>query len=178
MAAKKDVFSIRIDDFLFKNISELTEFFNEELLKNKISRNNLLENAIVKGIKYYYKMAEEHCRNARQQEKLKKIQCEFDEYLLDNFKEYKKENKTICIDAYYHELLKAYCRFENNIYNRDWSVNGLIIGSVINGILFYIQTDRQFITNMNIQIEEYNYEFLMDEITIITKKQYLKMEFR
>lgn len=173
----KDIFSIRIEKELLTNIEKLNKFLNEEVLKNRMSLNSFIEILAVKGIKVYYEKIKTHCTH-EQLEKLASIQKELEEYLLNNFKEGgMKTNKTINIDKYYHELLKAYCLFENNIYNRDWTVNGLIVGTFINGIEFYIRTDKAFIESMHIKTE-YNYQCLMEELMIIVKKQGLNMTFK
>lgn len=174
---EKNTLSIRIVGELYAVVEDFTEFLNTELLRKKVSRTLLMENLFIKGIKHYFDIAEEHC-SEENLKKMEAIRNRLTECVNNPWKEENKLNKTIKIDSIYHNLMKSYVAFENMLYSREFTVNSLLCGSLINGIDFYIKLDTLCIDKMQIEIADYDYNWLIEEIKLIERKQDFTLTFK
>lgn len=174
---EKDILSIRIDGELFAVVEDFTDFLNEELLAKKITKTLLMENLFIRGIKYYFDIAEKYCNDANIA-RLNAIKDRLTAYINNPWREENKLNKTIKFDSIYHNLMKSYVAFENILYCRELTVNGLLCGTVIHGIDFYIKLDTMYMNAMKVVIPDYDYNWIIEEIRLVERKQDFQLKFK
>ena len=171
--------TLRIEKRLEELIIKFINFLNQELMVNKISITAFMEEFVFKGINYYMEVAYQHCTLEKQREELDGISGELKVYW-ENLPYSGKTDtttRTLSIDSETFELLKVYVRLENAVWKRDWTLNGLLIGGMMNGLEFYLSSDLHFI-NSNDVATDYDYSTLIQDIRQCIARKKILITFR
>ncbi len=175
----KDNRTLRIEKRLEAIIIKFINFMNQNLMVNKVSITAFMEAFIFRGIDYYIKAAYEHCASEREKEELDGIVKELEEYWRSQpwSETTDTKTRTISIDSRMFELLKLYIKFEMAVWKRDWTLNGLLIGGMMNGLELYLESDREFVTGNHIVID-FDYDKLIRDIKMCIADKQLRIIFR
>lgn len=171
--------TLRIEKRLEEIIIEFINFLNQDLLVKKISITAFMEEFMFRGIQYYQKAAYQHCPSEKERKKLDAISEKLKAYWNSQPWSEKTDTKTrtVSIDSQLFELLKVYVRFENAVWQRDWTLNGLLIGGMMNGLEYYLDSDLVFMANHNISIE-YDYKELIQNMKACIAQKRFPIMFR
>lgn len=171
--------TLRIEKCLEEIIIKFINLMNQSLMVNRISITAFMEAFIFRGMDYYMRAAYEHCPSEREKEELDGIAAELTEFWKNHPWSEGSDTKTrtVSIDSRIYELLKTYVRFEMEVWKRDWTLNGLLIGSMMNGLEFYFDCDREYMASNHITTD-FDYDKLIREIKACIARQHIRIVFR